>query len=290
MHQVSIDFVAGSHGHFLEYVCNKFIARQDIAFSPFTSLGSSHAGDLNQQYLDNRTFVAYHFSEFKLPLHKKIVKISFTNDDLLPLSSISLLRAGDYNISNNELEIDTFTKLNNSHYKGLIEGINASYPNVNLSESNRNCPRYILREYFKFGFMDPANHGLMLKLSEFKYSSDNEVFDFSFKSFYNKDNFLNSITELAAWYGSSVADYDSLIDIWEQFYSKQIYKDHKSICDKIIENVNLKNLEPIPGLTLFQESYINAQLEKIYHIEMPFMQDNYFSFVQQVISYISKNV
>mgnify|MGYP003633370510 CR=1 FL=1 len=47
---ISIDFVPGSHGHFLEYVCNKYIMGQSIDFNPFNSIGASHAKFDNENY------------------------------------------------------------------------------------------------------------------------------------------------------------------------------------------------------------------------------------------------
>jgi hypothetical protein len=72
-------------------------------------------------------------------LADKVVSIQVTENDLLPLCQISLLRAGDYGYDNNELESDTYNKLNNANYKWtldkLIDGffrnqIQTSYNNV----------------------------------------------------------------------------------------------------------------------------------------------------------------
>jgi hypothetical protein len=43
---------------------------------------------------------------------------------------------------------------------------------------------------------------------------------------------------------------------------------------------------PLNKLTLFKESYINAQLEKIFNIEMPFLQEEYFTSTKEIIEYI----
>ena len=96
MQLVSIDFVAGCHGNFLEYMCNKFIAKLPITFSPFNNLGASHIRQNN--YYKNAVFIAKHYSELSLPTENRIVKISYDCDDLLPLTSVCFLRAGNSNI------------------------------------------------------------------------------------------------------------------------------------------------------------------------------------------------
>jgi hypothetical protein len=77
MTQVSIDFVAGSHGNFLEFVCNKFLGKLDINFSPFNAAGASHIK--SQSFLKNRLFVADHYVLKGCALTKKVIKITCAN-------------------------------------------------------------------------------------------------------------------------------------------------------------------------------------------------------------------
>ena len=56
-----------------------------------------------------------------------IVAVKIAVDDLLPLSQISLLRAGDYEYYSNELEIDTFNKLNNTDYRWVLDTLINSF-------------------------------------------------------------------------------------------------------------------------------------------------------------------
>ena len=280
----SIDFVAGSHGNFLEFVCNRFIAKMDITFSPFNKLGASHQKSFS--YRKNAVFVAKHYSELKTPLSKDVVRITFGDKDLLLLTSVSLLRAGDADIDNNMLNIDTFNKLNNIYYVDQIEKINQSYPEISLSADNPDCPRYILREFFKFGFRNSLDHGFIKKLNELQYSSEHNVFDFKFSWFYNSEVFVEQILNLANWYNNPIVDYDALYQLHQEFLERQIYKNNKTQCDDIINCVvNDINVD-IPELTLFQESYINGMLEQQYSVEMPFVQHNYFKNTKEIINYI----
>jgi hypothetical protein len=285
MHLVSIDFVAGSHGNFLEFVCNKFLGKLDIKFSPFNTLGASHIK--SQNYLKNRLFVADHYMLKGLALTKKVIKITFEPSDLLLLSSVCFLRAGDMNIDSDLLEQNTFNKLNNVYYKDLIKNITNAYPEITLSKEFPDCPRYILREFFKFGFHNDSTHGLISELDKMIYSSEYQVFDFEFKKFYNTQLFINAMNDLAAWHGTTINNIFDLETLHQEFVKRQLYKHDKTHADSIILSVQNKQEIPIAKLRLLQESYINGVLENIYHIEMPFKQLEYFSNTKEIIKHLN---
>jgi hypothetical protein len=54
---------------------------------------------------------------------------------VLALGQVSLLRAGDYAIDNDQLEIDTYHKLNNMNYKAVLNNIKNSFFTNQISES-----------------------------------------------------------------------------------------------------------------------------------------------------------
>lgn len=120
---IAIDFQGGAHGNYLEFACNK-LAGITTDDSPFNKLGAAH----KKVYVGERMFVSNHYSFFDIPLStNKIISIQITEDDLLPLSQISLLRAGDYNYDNNKLEFNTYNKLNNVNYRWVLDKILSAY-------------------------------------------------------------------------------------------------------------------------------------------------------------------
>jgi hypothetical protein len=281
---VSIDFVAGSHGHFLEFVCNKFVAGIDLDFTPFNELGASHNFPL--EYHKLKIFHAKHFYEHNLPLFDKTIRIIFDDNDLLVLSSEVFWKAGDAAIQNNDLENNTYYKLkNSSFYSYLIDSINTAYPKNKITAKNPNCPRYILREFFKFGFKSPEINGLTSKLKKLKDYNNNNVVDFSYKTFYNKEMFISSIKNLCDWYGQCFIT-PKLDLLWDEFYRRQKYRNDKIVCDNIINSVYCNQRIAVPSLSLLQESYINGVLEKTYGVEMPFYQETYFSNTEQIINHL----
>jgi len=288
LNSVAIDFVAGSHGHFLETTLNKFFGLVSNDIDTFTSLGTSH--NTSPNYNKHKVFCANHWSELfhtHLDGFQKIISIRFSPADLLLLSSVSLLRAGDYNIHNDELEIDTVGKLNNIHYQDTLSLIYNAYPFLDQSQSS--IPRYVLREFYKFGFKDTDVNGYWIKQQQMQYPTGCEVCYFDFSSFYNIDAFVSNIKRVEELTNMS---FDFSAEFYQQhnkFLSFIPYITHKEQCDRIIDCVCQQVDVTIPKLTLFQESYINGQLENIYQKEMPFHQDRYFTSTKDVLYYIENN-
>ena len=217
----------------------------------------------------------------------QLISIRFDLDDLLLLSSVSLLRAADFNIDNNELEFDTINKLNNVYYSDTLELIYNSYPFLNRGD--RDIPRYVLREFYKFGFREPESNGYWLKLKDLVYRPECKVFYFNFKDFYNIDLYVARIKELELFLGKTFDFGSEFYQQHQKFVSFIPYVNNKQTCDDIVLCVQQGTEIEIPKLTLFQESYINGRLENIFDKEMPFYQNNYFTSTKDVLYYITNH-
>ena len=160
---IAIDFQGGQHGNFLEYICNRFLASVPVSGSPFNNMGAAHV----RPYLAAKQFAAAHYSivpdQLLPPDTDKIISIRINVDDLLPLASISLLRAGDYGLDNDLLHVDTYNKLNNVVYRGLLDNLidnffpsvifhsydairDSSWPDVTTVEDFQRLPDHIRKE------------------------------------------------------------------------------------------------------------------------------------------------
>jgi len=282
---IPIDFVAGSHGNFLETILNKYFNIVGTVDN-FTDIGTSHCKSIH--YEQNKLFSADHwFQKYSIEYLKqfdKIISIKFDQDDLLLLSSVSLLRAGDMNLDNNYLEIDTRIKLNNKFYSYIINQIDNAYPFLNRNESS--IPRNVLREFFKFGFRSPEINGFWSAQESMQYHQDTNVFVFKFKSFYNVDQLVAQIKNLEQFLNMRFDFSDDFYDYHQKFLKFIPYVNHKQICDNIIECVQLNININIPDLSLFQESYIYGNLERLYQKEMPFHSVNYFKSTVDMLYYI----
>ena len=73
---IKIDFVAGTHGNFLEYVANVYIMQTlPSNTSIFTDVGASHRADA--AYIHNKIIKSGHFSCDNLPFDDtdKVIRI-----------------------------------------------------------------------------------------------------------------------------------------------------------------------------------------------------------------------
>ena len=254
---ICIDFQGGAHGNYLEFVCNKIVGI--TTGTPFNSLGAAH----NKHYIGKKIFHADHFSYWPIPfLTDKIISIQITVDDLLPLQQVSLLRAGNYNYDNNQLEIDTYNKLNIIDYRPVLDTlINGFFKNQIQNSYNA-----VLREFFQIGFDKPENNGFIVRQNQIKYSDFMQIYVFPFQCFYNKFDFLQEIKKVAEWAGIQYTCQQEIEHLHDKFLQKQIYKDSKLKCDKIIRRIQKNAIVQIPSLDLLEEAYINAKLGKNYFI------------------------
>lgn len=300
---IHIDFQGGSHGNYLEFVCN-IMSGVSVNGLPFNQFGAAH----NKLYTSEKIFYCGHYSYDQTPMaYDKIVSIQFTHDDLLPLQQISLLRAGDYGYDNDQLEINTYHKLNNSNYQWVLDNIvtnffsnqiqqsydavkDVTWPNINtledfknlptwiqqecldqhnlqlleLTAASPNCPRHVLREFFQIGFERPEQSGFIARQQHVVYSDQQQVYMFPFGCFYQMDQFLNELDRLAYWAQINYNCQHKIQQVHNEFLMRQPYKNSKSKCDDIIAKIQVGNSVEMPKLDLLEQAYINAKLEMDY--------------------------
>lgn len=296
---IHIDFQAGAHGQYLEFVCNKILGLTEGM--PFNSFGSSH----DKMYTGKKIFYAnqYSWSFGSIPFRSnKIISIQIGIDDLLPLQQISLLRAGDLNHDVDYLEINTYNKFNTYQYRWVLEEIisaffanqiqnsynavkDPSWPDVTtvdefeslpekikkecreqhkltlltLSSDYPDCPKSILREFFQIGFAHPEKNGFIVR-QQVKYDSTKQVHQFPFSCFYNMNNFLQEIKKIAEWAEILYTCQDDVQELHNEFLKRQPYKNSKFKCDNIIKQIQNNKVLEFGHLNLIEEAYINAKL------------------------------
>lgn len=283
---IPLDFVPGTHGHFLEIILNQTYGFTSEEFDPFTNLGTSHRRP--RSYLESRQIICDHWFDnrpLELSQHSKVIRVVFDQDDLLLVSSLSLLRSSDLNINNDTLHIDTVNKLNNREYRHMLDSIYQSYDF--LDPTNPNIPRNVLREFYKFGFRTPSINGIWVKLQQMLSVPVDNEFRIDLKKIYVLEDLIDVLQTLGSWLDRPVQIGDWLENIHSKFISKIPYLNDRCICENLIKCVIDQDLVTIPPLSLMQESYINGRLEDIFKKEMPFQQDLYFTNTEDVLYYIN---
>jgi hypothetical protein len=130
---------------------------------------------------------------------------------------------------------------------------------LELSKDKPDCPRSVLREFFKIGFQNPDQNGFIKQQENAIYKSDDDVYVFPFRRFYNKTEFLNEIKKVADWAGIVYNCQNEISQLHDEFLSRQPYRNSKQKCDRIVESIR-KNQQSESMLTMLEEAYINATL------------------------------
>jgi hypothetical protein len=282
---IYIDFVGGSHGNFLQKVLNNLV--NGTKELPFDNTGAAHKF-IN---FSKTMFQSDHYSVYnKQKKLKKVIKINFQTYNLVKLTCLLMRRASGTDIDVDTLENNTVEKLSNTCFEEMLPIIYNSYKAQLIDYATTpSVPRHILREFFKFGFLEPEKTGLMVDLSKLHYQPDVQYIEFEFDWFYNFEHFVNGISRIINFFDIKVKyDDNDLRYFYNNFIKNNQYinvdTEMQSIFDMILQN----KLEKIPKINLVQEAWLNAQLEKTYNIEMPFWQNQYFTHTSEVIDYIKE--
>lgn len=320
---IYIDYQSGAHGNFLEFTCNKFLAGVVSSVElPFNIHGASH----NKKYAGKQVFEASHYFQYNtVPFtNSKIISIQITEEDLLPLSSISLLRAGDLDLDNNCLEVNTYNKLDNIHYRWVLDNIierfsvnqihesyeavkDPSWPKVNNLEDFQNLPGWIKEECLQ-------QHNLhLLEIS--KQNPDcprwvlREFLKLGFKNpkqagFITQQKQIEYDTSNNVFYFPFGAFYDLewfkkevfAISTWAnlnyqdpsvlhaEFMKRQPYAHDKKFCDDILKRIYNEEKFIFPKLDLMKESYLEANLELYYNYEFTVYRPSWFESSDEILN------
>jgi hypothetical protein len=154
-----------------------------------------------------------------------------------------------------------------------------------FSKEFPNCPRHILREFFKIGFCNPSVQGIMMEQKKMTYDTTNNVYIFPYSCFYNLDKFTNEIAQLAAWTGYDFVATDQFKNLHTEFLDKQIYKNSKTKCDTLLNRILSQEHFVLPKLTLLEESYLDAKLESHYNKNSPTDNPQWFCSSSEILEY-----
>jgi hypothetical protein len=131
---------------------------------------------------------------------------------------------------------------------------------LQLNETYPDCPRDILKEFFKIGFLQPQNHGFIKKQTVNIHNNCN-IYKFPFSCFYDQQKFINELVKLSVFLNISFdSTNQDLKDLHLDFLSRQHYKNAKSECDKLVSD----STTSLPNMNVIYEAYVEAMLEKKY--------------------------
>lgn len=274
---IYIDFFGGLHGHFLEYSINA-LDDEIKKINVFTKFGTSH-----KEYEKKLAF-AMHYSSDDIPLPPEDLKISITAkvEDCLILNLLSFGRAGDYNFDlNNFAETLRAQTIGTRFYSGLRESL--LHYDIDL-DTHDSVDKGILRESFKYNFLDYNQNSIMKNVLIQKYQE--ESYCCYFRNFYSFNDYIQTLINIVDYFKLPYnIDFNWYYNLWSQFISKvdAIAQERHAlyVYDSIINQRNI----PI-NLNILQEAWLNAVLENKFKKEMPFHMEEYFPTTKDIIEFI----
>jgi hypothetical protein len=144
-------------------------------------------------------------------------------------------------------------------------------------EQSPDCPRYVLREFFKSGFLKPEEHGFMTcQRNNESYDRSYNVYRFPFSCFYDTEKFQQELEKLAAW-GGFVLNTQGLEELHKEFLEKQIFKDCKQKCDSLAAKIMSGEDFDLPQLHVIEEGYTESVIELTTGVALPEQRVTWFA-------------
>jgi len=254
-----IAFQGGTHGNFLRYFIDKFSSlTPNIEGSPFGDNNTAHK-TLNYSSLINRyhpNISAPYFSNTSEP-H---ILITVEKEDILLLERWTTYRAGDYRINTTEENIKIHSKFATNWKDTFLE-----FYNIDITK--KLVPKFIMRDFYKLGFINPDNNGFIKYDKELRKHMPPNTFCFPVSCFWNQALFMKKILELNNKFNLKI----SLDDMTQHtIFLHKLDINTKDRANKAIQAIqNKKNLD-ISDLDTVEQAFIAAWLEQNYeHILTP---------------------
>jgi hypothetical protein len=194
--QYVIDFAPGLHGHFLEYVLNRYIfGVNSPADSVFHSSGAAHGINADQEYQSQKQVHRGHYSAFDLSYPPTTEKIIFIQH-------------------NPKLD---FVLLANIYYRCHPDAVNQTDFNSKEIEQLQQSMMFVgsdveLKNNWYSKLME--RH---FELTEKVPATDLPVLFFDFDKFFSLDSFLAEINRTAHFLEYTFQFDPSLVDLWHEF-------------------------------------------------------------------------
>jgi hypothetical protein len=231
---IKIDFHGSTHGHFLEYVTNVYIMQtapsKTSIFKPPTY--SAHAAD--NQYLNNRQIICGHFSNTKVNIDDDIIRINidYNDDDMFFIALTNLIyKAGDMGVERQLLSIPDNIRDNPvAHRNNWYSKIQERQLYINAYNNFPTIP--------------------------------NNVFNFSFDSFFCFTRFCKELNNLSQFLNQLFFPDLTLYNLWAEFIKLnqgwQSYSKCKTILEAVFSNTSIDI-----DCTIIEQGWVNYNLSKI---------------------------
>ena len=229
----------GGHGHFLQYILDKFYTlTPDIKDLPFDDHGRSHL-----KYNQSGQFIFIDdldIEDFLLKNSNKNCILLTIDNELLYFERICLSRADEKH------KTDLYSEQSISDF--LIKW-NSTFPKY-CQEKN-----ITLKKGYEYGFRFLNENGVIkrdIKRKTCKDIKNNNVIFFPIKNFFTIENLKEGLLNLSKFFNINL-NIDKLPGLYNEFYSKnEILQSHYNVYEYINGNKSIK-------LDILQQAYVDSQ-------------------------------
>lgn len=244
-----IDFAPGSHGHFLEYITNRYIFQIESQKFNLQKSGASHSILNDTLYQNNKIINCGHYTSFNggnfPPDTKKVIFVKHCKElDFILLVNV-YNRCHRDTESGQDLEVDYITKFHYNQLKTDTQDI------VSLR-----------RNWFtKFS----ESHGVLGQGYQSSYIDSTQVINFDYRAFFSITNFLIELRKLANFFNQTLTlDYDFPL-LYKNFIDQnQGYNKFLKVND-IINKINSGNDFQFEA-NWMDQAWINYVLSIVYNL------------------------
>lgn len=288
--KILIDYFGGAHGHFLEYILNALEDDELLNQKPFNDDGTCRF----RLYTPNsRRFHADHFSMLYYKNH-----IENTNDAESPGDCVAIVFEEDHSDWLLYVEVAVLRASHPSeplgpveelHIKELKEG--TKYVGYNLFRNG--VQRYGqtksgIRQLFLDHFIrDPLNSP-PYKIHQVPFLTHKNIIDFKFIWFYNYEQFIKGIEDLAKRFDLTLDGKHHIIkERHEEFIRLNRYATRNSFerCNEIFDNLNT---EMSIDLNTIEEAYICKLIEQQTGVTLTKVDDEVFTSTNKLREFINE--
>jgi hypothetical protein len=244
--KVALDFAPGLHGHFLEFILNKYIF--DVPFDDniiFQSSGAFHAINLNREYQLKKVVNQGHFSAFDYDYPEYVSKIIFIEHtpklNFVLLTNI-FYRCHPSSVTSVDFNVNEINMLHKSFMS-------------DLGTTDIDCRNNWYTKLAEDHFLHPYK----------KLKTSLPVYNFNIENFYNINDFCAALTGTAHFLERTFKFDDSLATLWEEFIRKNQGWQLYTLGNLLLESTLMGKEVDIPNDWKLH-SYLNFCLGKMFNL------------------------
>ena len=277
-HIVNIAFQGGTHGNYLRFCIDKFSTlTADIQDTPFTENNTSHK-PLNYSGAINR----YH-PNTKEPFFKHTdephILITIDKEDVMYIERWVTMRAGDHKVDITQESISLpHTFLKNFQWADKFK----KYYSIDATKEP--IPKFLMRDFYKLSFMDIDKNGFIELDNKLRFNKPENTFCFPVSSFWNKDNFFNTLQQAGEHLQLKLDIADRTIH--DSFMDGLSFIDSKNRANDVIKAIENNQDIIITALDVVEQAYISAWIEQNNKFVIVPLCDQYFKSTGEIITWL----